>query len=158
MTWTDVHCHWFPSLTPMSSLTQHISWQRCIKCYFFKSGGKGTCHFHFLHGRNICFLIASNQGGNLDFVLLNSWAGYAGFLPALECRGRARAKAGAFPCSPAQHQPHQCFSKHIMTWKNVFSLYEVPCPPHCKRGRGRTGLEKPAMHLQWAQLRINCLN
>lgn len=90
--WANAFCHLFPNLTPASSLTQHIGWQRWIKCYFFKSCSKGTCHFHFLHRCNICFIITSNKGGNFYFILFNSGTG---FPPALGRGGRANAKAGA---------------------------------------------------------------
>lgn len=93
--WANMYCHQFPNLMPASSLTQHISWQCCIKCYFFKSCSKGTCHFHFLHGCNICFIITSNKGGNFYFILFNSWAGYPGFPLALGRSGSTRAEAGA---------------------------------------------------------------
>lgn len=59
--WANERCHQFANFTPVSSLTQHFSWQLWIKCYFFKSRSKGTCHFHFLRRCNICFIIASNR-------------------------------------------------------------------------------------------------
>lgn len=59
--WDNECCHQFANFTLVSSLTQHFTWQRWIKCYFFKSRSQGTCHFHFLHHCNICFIITSNQ-------------------------------------------------------------------------------------------------
>ena len=121
--WANVYCHQFPSSTPVSSLTQHISWQHCIKCYFFKLCGKGTCHFHFLHRCNICFIITSNKRRDFYFILLNSWADYPGFPPASGLSGSTRAEAGAaVPLLTHMALTPSALSQLLQTWQRIIFL------------------------------------